>query len=268
MTFPDNSGNCSAPSAGKRFKERKLIYKGAASAFLLVLLLLPASTASFAAVEVAPLVRAFQIASSLPRRSAAVVASTDEAPALAVAPVAAPPAAAPAPPADLLAVSVPPVVAAQPAAIPAAPLAAAPPAFPALRRSDFEEAAGAAISSVRGIAGLMKQAYELTAMLPTRQKTEQALPKSDIHTAQSVVARLPEPAHGAAGSAGSLITGSSPVAGSQGLIWPVDGLIYSAFNASRGRRAHGAIDIVAKKGTPIAAVADGIVSVAANGGRN
>jgi murein DD-endopeptidase MepM/ murein hydrolase activator NlpD len=48
----------------------------------------------------------------------------------------------------------------------------------------------------------------------------------------------------------------------------VDGLIYSAFNATRGKRAHGAIDIVTKRGTPIAAAADGIVSVAANGGKN
>jgi murein DD-endopeptidase MepM/ murein hydrolase activator NlpD len=31
---------------------------------------------------------------------------------------------------------------------------------------------------------------------------------------------------------------------------------------------HGAIDIVTKKGTPIAAAEDGVVSVAANGGKN
>lgn len=50
--------------------------------------------------------------------------------------------------------------------------------------------------------------------------------------------------------------------------WPVDGLIYSAFNATRGKRLHGAIDIVAPKGSPVTAAADGVVSVVANGGKN
>lgn len=45
-------------------------------------------------------------------------------------------------------------------------------------------------------------------------------------------------------------------------------MIYSTFNSRRGKkRIHGAIDIVTKKGTPIGAAADGVVSVVANGGR-
>ena len=51
------------------------------------------------------------------------------------------------------------------------------------------------------------------------------------------------------------------------MIWPTEGLIYSAFNASRGSRRHGAIDICTSKGTPILAAQDGTVSVVANGGK-
>lgn len=54
----------------------------------------------------------------------------------------------------------------------------------------------------------------------------------------------------------------------RGFLWPVDGSIYSAFQATRGKRQHGAVDIVAPKGTPVAVAADGVVSVVANGGRN
>ena len=141
------------------------------------------------------------------------------------------------------------------------------------RRSDIEEAAEATISSVRGIAGLMKQAYELSAMVPSTRPKTQAVPKSNLDTAISIAAHVPQmpitqvkpqntPATAVA------VSSNANLPGSQKLIWPVDGLIYSAFNATRGRRIHGAIDIVTKKGTPIAAAADGIVSVAANGGKN
>ena len=51
------------------------------------------------------------------------------------------------------------------------------------------------------------------------------------------------------------------------MIWPTEGLIYSTFNASRGSRRHGAIDICTSKGTPIRAAQDGTVSVVANGGK-
>lgn len=50
-------------------------------------------------------------------------------------------------------------------------------------------------------------------------------------------------------------------------LWPVDGPIYSAFKATRGRRAHGAVDICAPKDTPVAAAHDGIVSVVSDGGK-
>lgn len=56
---------------------------------------------------------------------------------------------------------------------------------------------------------------------------------------------------------------------SRAFLWPVDGNIYSAFNATRGKnRKHGAVDIVAPKGTPVAAAADGTVAVVANGGKS
>ena len=138
------------------------------------------------------------------------------------------------------------------------------------RKSDIEEVAQATIYSVRNITDLMRQAHAVSIMLPSNPEKTQALPKSNADAAMLVAARLPElpiPARNAAMESVAVGTRLA-VPGAQGLIWPVDGLIYSAFNASRGRRAHGAIDIIAKKGTPIAAAADGIVSVVANGGRN
>ena len=144
------------------------------------------------------------------------------------------------------------------------------------RRSDIEEVAHAAISSVKSIADLMKQAHEVSAMLPSTRQKNQALPKLNTDIAMLVAARVPElpipvtPAPKPAQEAPkeSVAAGSKvSLPGAHNLIWPVDGLIYSGFNATRGRRIHGAIDIVTKKGTPIAAAADGIVSVAANGGR-
>jgi len=149
------------------------------------------------------------------------------------------------------------------------------------RRSDIEEVAHAAISSVRGIAELMKQAHEVSAMLPSTRQKKQALPKLNTDIAMLVAARVPElPIPEPQPVVASQVTPPPKPApqpaqnapkvalpGPHNLIWPVDGLIYSGFNATRGRNIHGAIDIVTKKGTPIAAAADGIVSVAANGGR-
>jgi murein DD-endopeptidase MepM/ murein hydrolase activator NlpD len=160
------------------------------------------------------------------------------------------------------------------------------------RRSGIEQAAEATISSVKGIVGLMKQAQEVSAMIPSRKNNSLSVPKSDLEIAMRIASKLPgfpkpEPA-AAQTTVASKPAGEKPalakpkqdapankpavkpkigLPGSKNLIWPVDGLIYSAFNATRGRRAHGAIDIVTKKGTPIAAAADGIVSVAANGGK-
>jgi murein DD-endopeptidase MepM/ murein hydrolase activator NlpD len=160
--------------------------------------------------------------------------------------------------------------------------------------SDIEEATISAISSVKGIVSLMRQAQEVSAALPGRQHKVPPAPKSGIDIALGVAARLPDlpqpapavvkkPAAPAAAKPPALTASRKPeqsarppaaikrnaeLPSKQGLIWPVDGLIYSAFNATRGRRLHGAIDIVTEKGSPIAAAADGIVSVAANGGKN
>jgi murein DD-endopeptidase MepM/ murein hydrolase activator NlpD len=154
----------------------------------------------------------------------------------------------------------------------------------AARRSDIAETAEATMSSIRGIIDLMKQAQEVTAMLP-RQRPERAVPlsppKTGLEIALSAAAKIPDrtaankpeaqPAAAVkkpAAQPAAALAGRPALPTSQQLIWPADGFIYSAFNASRGRKKHGAIDIVAKKGTPIAAAADGIVSVAANGGKN
>jgi murein DD-endopeptidase MepM/ murein hydrolase activator NlpD len=155
------------------------------------------------------------------------------------------------------------------------------------------DAAVSTVSSVKGIVNLMKQAQEISAMLPSRRAVALPSPKTDVEIALDAASRLPavhmraasKPAGAAPGakapkntktatkpasaqSALSQPKAKVPLPGSQELIWPVDGLIYSAFNATRGRKLHGAIDIVTKKGTPIAAAADGLVSVAAHGGKN
>jgi murein DD-endopeptidase MepM/ murein hydrolase activator NlpD len=133
--------------------------------------------------------------------------------------------------------------------------------------------AEAAISSVVAIAGLMRQAIDVTATLPEEKPVEEAqkfAPMSDPDIALKVAAMLPmgSSASGARG-VGAYLGNGAEVIKSRNLLWPVDGMIYSAFNATRGRgRMHGAIDIVTKKGTPIAAAADGIVSVVADGGKH
>jgi murein DD-endopeptidase MepM/ murein hydrolase activator NlpD len=149
-----------------------------------------------------------------------------------------------------------------------------------LTEGDIGEAALSTVSSVKGIVRLMIQAQEISAMLPSRRIAALPSPKTDGEIAMDVASRLPagaKPAPQAPKTAkapeSKPADASRPKAkialpGSKELVWPVDGPIYSAFNATRGRRAHGAIDIVAKKGTPIAAAADGIVSVAARGGKN
>jgi murein DD-endopeptidase MepM/ murein hydrolase activator NlpD len=153
-------------------------------------------------------------------------------------------------------------------------------------RGDIEEAAEATISSVRGMMALMRQAQALSAMLPPKEPTQvpavanapAPAPKSEPEAAMLVAARTPNfplPAAKKTETKAAAKTAQEPAGtkskvslpDSEKLIWPVDGYIYSAFNATRGRRKHGAIDIVTKKGVPIAAAADGIVSVASNGGK-
>jgi murein DD-endopeptidase MepM/ murein hydrolase activator NlpD len=107
------------------------------------------------------------------------------------------------------------------------------------------------LSSVKAIVGLMKQAVDVSASL----SQDQSLTKP-------------------ASKVSSAIKGTSSgdiqyLMNTRNLLWPVDGVIYSAFGAPRGkRRIHGAVDMVTKKNTPIAVTADGVVTVVANGGKN
>ncbi|MDR1579125.1 MAG: peptidoglycan DD-metalloendopeptidase family protein [Synergistaceae bacterium] len=136
-------------------------------------------------------------------------------------------------------------------------------------RGDIEEAAAVTVSSVREILNLMRQAQALSSMLPPQKQTAATEPKSEPETAILLASRtpnVPKPAT-AKKTEPAPEKSKASLPGSKKLIWPVEGNIYSAFNATRGRRKHGAIDIVTKKGVPIAAAADGIVSVASNGGK-
>jgi murein DD-endopeptidase MepM/ murein hydrolase activator NlpD len=128
------------------------------------------------------------------------------------------------------------------------------------------DSAEATVSSVKAIAGLMKQAIDVAAMLPEDSPDEVAskpsvfVPVTDVDIALKVVSMVPSGEARPVASAAQLMQ-------TKNLLWPVNGYIYSAFNATRSRgRVHGAVDIVTEKDTPIAVTADGIVSVAANGG--
>jgi lipoprotein NlpD len=128
----------------------------------------------------------------------------------------------------------------------------------------------------------MRQAQALSAMLPPKKQTPvpeaamlvaarvpnfpktTAAPKTEQNPAKTKVAVTPASKTAQKTVAKKVKT---PLPDSKNLIWPVEGYIYSTFNATRGKRRHGAIDIVTKKGVPIAAAADGIVSVATNGGK-
>ncbi|MDR0764426.1 MAG: peptidoglycan DD-metalloendopeptidase family protein [Synergistaceae bacterium] len=145
---------------------------------------------------------------------------------------------------------------------------------------DIEEAAEATILSIREIMSLMRQAQALSAMVPQKKQTAADAPKSESEAAMSLAARTPDfpkpataektepdPAKTARKPDTAPAKSKASPPGSKKLIWPVEGYIYSTFNATRGRRKHGAIDIVTEKGAPIAAAADGIVSVASNGGK-
>jgi murein DD-endopeptidase MepM/ murein hydrolase activator NlpD len=110
--------------------------------------------------------------------------------------------------------------------------------------------------SINELIGLMRQATETSAMIAQEEKELSSIPGlGEAVRISSMLPRYkaPDPL--------SMIK-------SRQFLWPVDGFIYSAFNATRGRRVHGAIDIVASKGTPVAVAADGVVSVVANGGKN
>ncbi|MDR1472256.1 MAG: peptidoglycan DD-metalloendopeptidase family protein [Synergistaceae bacterium] len=140
------------------------------------------------------------------------------------------------------------------------------------KKQDIANAAEAAISSVRGIVDLMRQAKELNALLSlsggaaggdSPDALDIALKVSSI-VPDFPAANPPNPPKKNIGAPSPSIKGEMAA---RNLRWPTDGVIYSAFGATRGKRLHGAIDIVNKKGSPIAAAADGVVSVTANGGR-
>jgi murein DD-endopeptidase MepM/ murein hydrolase activator NlpD len=118
-------------------------------------------------------------------------------------------------------------------------------------------------SNIKAIASLMKQSIGVAALLqengtpPESGKHGTAI--SPIEAALSVASALPKNKEPAKISITQLMN-------SRNLLWPVSGYIYSGFGAPRGKRkVHGAVDMVIGKGTPIAATADGIVSVATNG---
>lgn len=117
------------------------------------------------------------------------------------------------------------------------------------------------VTSVGELFDLMKQASELNAMLEQEETTAPAASAQQNNLnfilAMNVVARVPE------------VYAIDPrqMLNARKLYWPVDGYIFSAFNASRGKKLHGAIDIVAAKGTPIAVAAPGTVAAVSNGGR-
>ena len=125
-----------------------------------------------------------------------------------------------------------------------------------------------AVASVKAVTTVMRQAINTAALLPKEDETSAALPASG-----DITKKNEQPSHAnsnlSASPSPKAKSASKPQAiAASGLSWPVDGLIYSTFNASRGKnRRHGAIDIVTKKGTPIASAMDGIVAVASDGGR-
>lgn len=143
-----------------------------------------------------------------------------------------------------------------------APLKTVPAPQPSAQRDGDDNTADQ--PSIDELIGLMRQAAETSAIMAQEEPPAASRPAAIAQTipgmneALLIAARTPKYK---APDARALIQ-------SRQLLWPVDGFIYSAFSATRGRRAHGAIDIIAEQGTPVAVAADGVVSVVANGGKN
>jgi murein DD-endopeptidase MepM/ murein hydrolase activator NlpD len=113
-------------------------------------------------------------------------------------------------------------------------------------------------SNIKAIASVMKQSIEVAALIQEGQPAG-PVALSGVEAALSVASALPMNRAPAKVSITQLMS-------SRNLLWPVSGYIYSGFGAPRGKgKVHGAVDMVIKKGTPIAAAADGVVSVATNG---
>jgi murein DD-endopeptidase MepM/ murein hydrolase activator NlpD len=115
-------------------------------------------------------------------------------------------------------------------------------------------------SGIKAITSLMKQSIGTAAMLRGESAAKAERPGAEA--AFAVALALPPDSRIPKESVTQLMN-------SRNLFWPVSGYIYSGFGAPRGKRkVHGAIDMVIGKGTPIAAAADGMVSVATNGEKN
>lgn len=127
---------------------------------------------------------------------------------------------------------------------------------------DAKEVAASAATNVNAIIDLMRTATQTTALLPPENDNNAALPAttaSGVEAALKIACAVPDFPQ---------VANARQLLQNRALLWPCDGKIYSTFHASRGRRGHGAIDIVNKRGTPIQAAADGVVAVVANGGKN
>lgn len=119
-----------------------------------------------------------------------------------------------------------------------------------------------AAMNIDTLIGLMRQATETSSMIPQKTNSQaqaKTTKRDSVKDMLDVVAQVPQKKPRS--DARALIK-------ARGFAWPVDGNIYSAFAATRGKRGHGAVDIVAPRGTAVGAASDGVVSVVANGGRN
>ena len=126
-----------------------------------------------------------------------------------------------------------------------------------------------AVASVKAVTSVMKQAVDTAALLQDEDGLLTAEPASGDLTMKAKEQQPCESPQKSSPVSPTANMASKPQAiAASGLSWPVDGLIYSTFNSSRGKnRRHGAIDIVTKKGTPIASAMDGIIAVASDGNR-
>ncbi|MDR1943256.1 MAG: hypothetical protein LBQ19_00375, partial [Synergistaceae bacterium] len=94
--------------------------------------------------------------------------------------------------------------------------------------------AEATVSSVKAIVGLMKQAIDVAAILPQDMPAAPAVqpsvfvPMTDVDIALKVAAMTPK------FDAERQNARVSKLLESRGLLWPVEGFIFSAFNATRG----------------------------------
>lgn len=126
------------------------------------------------------------------------------------------------------------------------------------------------VSVVEELVELMKQATEIAADISQEEDAQPAAASAPMlhhgaHAALNIACILPRSS--VSSMSAFMQVDPHEMIKARKMVWPTDGFIYSAFNATRGRKRHGAIDIVNKKGTPIVAAAGGTVSIVANGGK-